>query len=143
MLTRPKKNHKEALQAIKLILLITTKTEFLTIIKSNLFSILYYNADVWLLPLLKKQIKTKLLSVSAAPLKLCCFGYDQTISYEKLHDIVKYPTPNQITKYNHAIFLYKTFNDPEESKDWLDLFFNQNFKNTYTKGNFWEHTQKL
>ena len=58
--------------------------------------------------------------------------------YEKVHGIVKYPTPNQITKYNHAILLYKTYNDPEESKDWLDLYFNHNFNERYTKANFFD-----
>ena len=51
---------------------------------------------------------------------------------------MKYPTPNQLIKYNHAIMLHKTFNDPKEYKDWLDLFFNQNFNQRYTKANFFD-----
>ena len=38
--------------------------------------------------------------------------------------------------YKHAIILHKTYNDPKQSKDWLDLFFNQNFNIRYTKANF-------
>ena len=90
------KKSQKALQAIKLIRPIMTKAELLTIVKSNFFSILYYNAIIWLIPSLKLQVKNQLLSVSASPLKLCCYGYDQNVSYKKLHDIVKYPTPEQI-----------------------------------------------
>ena len=48
-----------------------TPNELLSIITANYFSVLYYNADVWLLPSLLPQLKQKLLSASAAPLKLC------------------------------------------------------------------------
>ena len=58
---------------------------------------------------------------------MCCFGYDRTISYEKLHELVKYPNPIQTCLFNHSLLLYKVYNDPQESRDWLDLFFNQNF----------------
>ena len=76
------------------------KSELLTIIKSNFYSILYYNAEIWLIPALKVQLKKQLLSASASPLKLCYYGYNQDVSYEKLHETVKYPTPKQNTMFN-------------------------------------------
>ena len=121
------KKSQKALQAVKLIQPFMLKSELLTILKSNFYSILYYNADIWLLPSLKQILKTKLTSTSAGALKMCCFGYDRTISYEKLHELVKYPNPIQICLFNHSLLLYKIYNDPQESRDWLDLFFNQNF----------------
>ena len=132
------KKSQKALQAIKLIHHYLTKSELLTVTKSNFYSVLYYNADIWLIPSLKKEFKSKLLSTSAAPLKLCCYGYDRSISYERLHTIVKYPTPAQKTIYNHSILLHKIYNDPHESNDWLDLFFNQNFNDRNTKANFFD-----
>ena len=76
----------------------------------------------------------------SCPLKIqiCYFSYDQIISFKSLHAIVKYPTPDQLTKYNHAILLYKIFNNPNESKDWLDLLFHQNFKERNIKANFFD-----
>ena len=65
--------------------------------------------------------------MSAAALKMCCYGYDTSISYKKLHKIVKYPTPKEQTNLIHAILLYETYNDTKESKDWIDLFFNKSF----------------
>ena len=81
-------------------------------------------------------MKKQLLSASASPLKLCYYGYNQDVSYEKLHETVNYPTPKQNTMFKHAIALHKTYNDPKQSKDWLDLFFNQNFNTRYTKASF-------
>ena len=132
------KKSKKALQAIKMIKPFMNKSELLTIIKSNFYSILYYNAEIWLIPALKVQLKKQLLSASASPLKLCYYGYNQDVSYEKLHETVKYPTPKQNTMFKHAIALHKTYNDPKQSKDWLDLFFNQNFNTRYAKASFFD-----
>ena len=135
--TATKKAHK-ALQAIKLIRPFMQKSELLTIIRSNFFSILYYNADIWLLPSLKQLLKSKLLSTSSAALKLCYHGYDRSVSFERLHNVLKYPTPQQTCEFNHAILLHKIYNDPTESQNWLDLFFNQNFNSRYSKVNFYD-----
>ena len=114
------------------------KSELLTIIRSNFFSILYYNADIWLLPSLKQLLKSKLLSTSSAALKLCYHGYDRSVSFARLHNVLKYPTPQQTCEFNHAILLHKIYNDPAESQNWLDLFFNQNFNSRYSKVNFYD-----
>ena len=55
----------KALNAIKLIKRYFTKTELLQLITSKVLSILYYNLEIWHLPNLKRNLKQKLLSVSA------------------------------------------------------------------------------
>jgi hypothetical protein len=62
---------KKALHAIYLIRKHFTKTELLQITTSNYYSILYYNAEIWLTPTLNNNSKRALMSASAAPLKLC------------------------------------------------------------------------
>ena len=120
---------KKALHAISLIKKYFTSSELLSIITSNYLSILYYNADVWLLSTLSPQIKQKLLSASAAPLKLCTRLYDPSMSFETLHLINKRATPKQFTIYRHAILLHKYYNNESNDNNWLDLFFNQQFNN--------------
>ena len=122
---------KKALQAIRLIKKYLNKKELINVIRANFFSILYYNASIWLLPSLRPIIKKQILSASASALKLCCYGYDRSISYENLHKLVRFPTPKEQTNYLHAILLYETYNDTNTSKDWIDLFFNQSFNTRY------------
>ena len=92
-----------------------------------LLFILYYNSEIWHLPCLNPTLKQKLLSASAAPLKLTTTNYHQMISYDLLHYINKRATPNQITSYKHALLLHKTYNDEESNLNWINLFFNQQF----------------
>ena len=120
---------KKALHAISLIRKYFTSSELLSIITSNYLSILYYNADVWLLPTLSPLLRQKLLSASAAPLKLCTRIYDRSMSFETLHSVNKRATPMQFTTYRHAILLHKFYNDDTYNSNWLDLFFNQQFNN--------------
>ena len=120
---------RKALHAISLIKKYFSQSELLTMITSNYLSILYYNADVWLLPTLNPQLKQKLLSASAAPLKLCTRMYDRSMSFNTLHTLNKRATPKQFTTYRHAILLHKVYNDETTNQNWLDLFFNQQFNN--------------
>ena len=104
------KKSRLALNAIKLISKYFNKTQLIQIITSNYYSILYYNAEIWLLPSLSPSIKQKMLSASAAPLKLTVSNYTSMISHNSLHYLNNRATPNQITIYKHALLLYKTFN---------------------------------
>ena len=118
---------KRALNAISLIRKYFSKSQLLTIVTSIYYSSLYYNAEIWLLPTLKPQLKQKLLSASAAPLKFTTFNYDNMTSFDVLHYINQRATPKQITIYKHALLLHKTYNDTNLNNDWLSLFFNQQF----------------
>ena len=127
---------KMALNAIYLIRKYFNKRQLLSIITSNYYSILYYNANVWLLPTLSPQLKQKLLSASAAPLKLTTNNYNYMMSFESLHYVNQRATPTQYSTYTNALLLHKVFNDETMSNDWLDLFFNQNFNQRYATVKF-------
>ena len=126
----------KSLQAIKIIKNHFTKDELMKLIVANYYSILFYNADVWLIPSLTRQTKTMLMSASANPLKLCYRMYDRTISYERLHKLMKRPTPKTFMEIKHALILHKTYNTEAPNRDWIDLFFNQNFNNRNPNVNF-------
>ena len=60
----------KALNAIRLIKIFFTCKELLQIVTSDVFSFMYYKAEIWLIPTLCLNSKKKLLSASAAPLPL-------------------------------------------------------------------------
>ena len=62
----------KALNAIKLIKRFFIKAELIQLITSNFYSILYYNSEIWQLPV-KNVLKQKLLSASAKALKVCIY----------------------------------------------------------------------
>lgn len=87
----------------------------------------YFNSQIWLLPALSQLSKQKLLSASAAPLKLITVNYDRMISHEGLHYLNQRATRDQMTIYKHALLLHKIYNNKTKSIDWTNLFFNQHF----------------
>ena len=121
------KKANKAKYAISLIRRYFTKQELSNLLTSNFFSILYYNADIWLIPSLKPQLMQHLLSTSSSALRMITLNYDYTISFIQLHSINKRATPTQIMNYKHALLLYKIFNNKLYSKEWLALNFQQTF----------------
>jgi hypothetical protein len=114
-----KANH--ALFAIKLIKNYFTQQELCTLLTSNFYSLLYYNSEIWHIPLMNPLSKNHLLAASARALNLCnCFN-TPTLSYINLHITNQRATPNQLIKYKHAILLFKLYNRSEQSSDWIDL----------------------
>ena len=63
------KRSMKALNAIRSIKKFYTKSELISLVTSNFYSILYYNSEIWHLPSLKFSLKQKLLSVSSKALK--------------------------------------------------------------------------
>ena len=57
--------------AIKLLKKYFNATEMRTLFDTNFYSILYYNAVIWLTPDLNVQLKQDLLSASANALRTC------------------------------------------------------------------------
>ena len=49
------------------------------------------------------------------------------MSFESLHNVNQTATPIQYTTYIHALLLHKVYNVETASRDWLDIFFNQQF----------------
>ena len=121
------KKSNKAKHAIMLIRNYYNKTELNTLLTSNFYSLLYYNCNVWLIPSLKPQLKQQLLSASARALRICTPNYNNLMSYDQIHAINNRATPNQMMIYKHALLLYKIWNEPIFSKEWLSLNFQQNF----------------
>ena len=126
------KKSDRALQAIKIIRKYFSPSEVKTLLTANFYSILYYNAEIWLLPNLSPYLKNLLLSKSSNALKLCTPSYCQSMSFIDLHAINQRATPQQFCIYKHALLLYYVYNDEKPALDWSALNFNQNFNNRNT-----------
>ena len=124
---------KRTLNGIRLIRRYFDKNEMKQLLTSNFFSILYYNADIWLIPSLHQNLKRQLLSCSAQAVKLLGNWNDMQISYEQLHKINGRGTPHQMMKYKHSLLLHKLYNSTRHNEDWMDMNLNQSFSTRCTK----------
>ena len=82
-----------------------------TLLDSNFYSILYYNAVIWLTPTLRSDLKHNLLAASAVALRSCIKNMGFEISFVKLHKINKKCTPEQIMLYQLSLKLHKLLNE--------------------------------
>ena len=121
-----------ALHCVKQIKYYFNPTELLQIITSNIYSILYYNSEIWNIPTLHSETKIKLMSMSANALKLCTPSYHDRMSYVDLHYINKRATPAQMCVYKHSLVLYKLLDTRTPIMDWIDLNFQQSFNGRET-----------
>ena len=117
----------KALNAIRIIKKKFNKKEFLELVTANVFTILYYNSEIWHIPSLKTDLKQKLISISARAIRTCMYFPDNMISFEQIHKMNNRAMPNAIMMYKHAIQLFKIYNATEYTMDWLILNFNQIF----------------
>ena len=124
---------KRTLHAIRLIKRYFNKNELKQLLTSNFYSVLYYNAEIWMIPSLHANLKKHLLSCSAQALKILGNNSDLRISFEQLHRMNGRATPNQMMLYKHSLLLFKIFNDTHQTDDWMDLNWNQSFNNRSTK----------
>ena len=115
----------KAAGAIRLIKRFFTKTEIMQLITSNVFSILYYNSEIWHLPSLKAPLKQKLLSVSARALKMSMYYPDRMISYKNIHKMNRRALPDSMLLYRLSIQLFKLYNTNDHSLEWISLNLNQ------------------
>ena len=120
-------NSSKALTAIKMIKKIFNTKELLQLITANFYSILYYNAEIWLLQSLKSNLKQKLLSSSAKAIQVCIKFCTRDVSFVDLHNTYNRATPEKFLLYKHAITLFKLMNDPTFTTEWVALNFNQIF----------------
>ena len=119
--------------AIRMIAKFFNKKELNEIITAYYFSILYYNAEIWLLPTLPPLLKQKLLSSSANILRISINNHDRMLSFTRIHKMANRATPEMMSKYKHALQLHKIYNDTGMGEDWIQLNFNQNFNSRLTK----------
>ena len=115
----------KAINAIRLIKKFFTKIELLQLITANVFSVLYYNSEIWHLPNLKKELKKKLISISARAIKVAMYYPDSMISFENIHKMNQRATPETFMTYKCAIQLFKLYNANEHSLEWISLNENQ------------------
>ena len=119
------KRSNKALNAIRIIKRFFTKRELLSLVTSNLYSILYYNSEIWQLPTLKTTLKQSLLSTSAKALKVCCKNYANDLSFINLHKNCKRATPEELMIYKLALSLFKLYNHDFNQLEFVGLNFNQ------------------
>ena len=115
----------KAINAIRLIKRFFTKLELLQLITANVFSVLYYNSEIWHIPTLKNELKKKLTSISAKAIKTCMYYPDNMISYENIHKMNNRAMPESFMTYKIAIQLHKLYNTSNPSLDWTSLNYNQ------------------
>ena len=82
-----------------------------TLIYSYFYSVLYYNASIWLTPELSASCKHGLLSVSSYALRTCFANNANDISFVNLQKLNKKCTPNQIMMYQLSLNLYASLNE--------------------------------
>jgi hypothetical protein len=117
------KKANKAKYAISMIRRFFNKNELNNLLTSNYYSFLYYNSDIWLIPSLKPQLLQQLLSASASALKMISYTYDHSISFDQIHSLLNRATPKMFMAYKHALLLYRIFNDPFQSLNWVSLNF--------------------
>ena len=116
---------KRELTAIRMIRKFFTTKELLQLVTSNIFSILFYNSEIWHLTSLKGTLKQNLLSCSATAIKSCVKYCTRDVSYQDLQKTYNRATPEKFLLYKTALNLFKllTFND--YTLEWAALNFNQ------------------
>ena len=102
---------KKSLYALWLLKRYFSPQHMRTLLDSYFYSVLYYNAKVWLTPGLSANSKQLLLSASANALRSCVLCNSNEISFLNVHKINKKCTPDQIMLYQIAIELHKTINN--------------------------------
>ena len=106
---------KKALYSLRLLKKFFNNCEMRVLLDAHFYSVLYYNASIWLTPSLSPDLKQSLLSVSANALRSCLTHAGFDISFDNLHKIHKKCTPTQIMYYQLALNLHKTLNqDPSD-----------------------------
>ena len=119
------KKANKSLCALKIIRRYFNTKELLQILTSNVYSVLYYNSEVWHLPSLNKCLKHKLLSFSANAIKLALHYPKQQISYQNLHIIANRATPEMFCTYKLSLLLHKLYNNEYPIEEWTFLNFEQ------------------
>ena len=86
---------RKALFGLRSIKKYFTPIEMRNLLDSNFYSILYYNACIWLTPDLHSELKQNLLSLSANALRSCVTYHSSDVSFKNIHvKIRKVPPSN-------------------------------------------------
>ena len=101
---------KKALFAVRLLKKFLNPGDMRSLLDSYFYSTLYYNAAIWLTPLISCSMKQSLLSISANALRSWVMLNCNEISFVNIHKICKKSTPDQIISYQSALHLHKFIN---------------------------------
>ena len=104
---------KKALFALRLIRKFFNQKEMRILLDANFYSVLYYNAVIWLTPEINSSMKQSLFSISANALKTCTWTNCSEISFENIHKLCKKSTPKQMTSYQASLNLHKILNEDD------------------------------
>ena len=108
---------KKSLFALRLLKRYFTNHKMRLLLDSNFYSVLYYNACIWLTPSIDSASTQSLPSLSATALRSCLMHDGFDVSFEKLHVTHKKCTPSQIMYYQLALSLHKTLSNCEGELD--------------------------
>ena len=78
-----------ALFALRLLSRFFNNNQMRTLLDAHFYSVLYYNAVIWLTPTLASDLKHSLLSISANALRSCLMFKGFDISFDFIHKIQK------------------------------------------------------
>ena len=92
------KKANKSLCALKLIRKYFNTQELLQLLTCNVFSILYYNSEVWHMPSINQCLQRKLLTFSSQAIKMALHYPRDLISNINLHKIAKRATPEMFCK---------------------------------------------
>ena len=104
---------KKALFALRLLKKYSNNNEMRTLLDSNFYSVLYYNAVIWLTPSINCDLKHNLLSISANALRTCLSHVGFNVSFLDIHKLNSKCTPNQIMLYQIALNLHRVINSTQ------------------------------
>ena len=102
---------KKSLYALRLLRKFFNDQEMRMLLDSYFYSILYYNAVIWLTPELSSVMKQALLSISANALRSCMMSYSSELSFIRIHTMCKKCTPIQIMSFQMSLHLHKTITE--------------------------------
>ena len=102
---------KSTLHGIRLIKRYFNKTELKQLLTSNFYSVLYYSAEIWMIPSLHANLKKHPMSCSAQALKLLGNKSDLRNSNVQHHLMNGRATPLQMMQYKHSLLLFKLYNE--------------------------------
>ena len=108
---------RKSLFAIKQLKKYFNENEMRTLLDSYFYSVLYYNASIWLTPDLNSVMKHDLMAISGNGLRACMSTGNLDLSFERLHVLNKKCTPSQIMLYQLSLSLHKRYNEDSWSLD--------------------------
>jgi hypothetical protein len=98
-----------------------TQDEMSRILKSQLYSSVYYNAEVWLHEGVHKKARNRLLSATTGLIRAAFGLQGWPLSREDIHELSGIPTPKSWSNYVHSRTLHRVISDEFPSEIYTEL----------------------